>query len=285
MTFTLFALLAREYERALFDGPWIIADHYLAVSKCFHDLEPEHFNVTNLAVWVRFPNSPMDYFEESFLWKIANKIGRPLRVDLTTVSAVRGRFARVCVEVDLSKPMLSKFRLKRRTRKIEYEGMHIICFECGRYGRYKENCKERTTTDGEVHTHHEPPMEVQEQPGVAEEITDKYGKWMVVKKNPKKYGGRMNTNINYGVKSNDKSNGGNSSESGAKDGKWISKVDKEGDVSEKENNGNKFLVLNELFGEEFLEENTEEPTTNKISTSKAGVLAETGAMRFTKKNL
>lgn len=24
------------------------------------------------------------YYEENFLWKIANKIGRPLRVDLTT---------------------------------------------------------------------------------------------------------------------------------------------------------------------------------------------------------
>lgn len=52
-----------EYNRALFDGPWIIADHYLAVSRWYQDLEPERFNVTNLAVWVRFSNLTMDYYD------------------------------------------------------------------------------------------------------------------------------------------------------------------------------------------------------------------------------
>lgn len=26
-----------EYERALHEGPWIVADHYLAVSKWYHN--------------------------------------------------------------------------------------------------------------------------------------------------------------------------------------------------------------------------------------------------------
>lgn len=174
-----------EYERALFDGPWIIADHYLAVSRWYHDLEPKHFHVNNLAVWVRFLNLPMDYYKQSFLWKIASRIGKPLRVDMTTLSAVRGRFARVCVEVDLSKPLLAKFRLKKRIRKIVYEGMHVICFDCGRYCHSKEVCRYKEVVEGEQPVVDASTVVVSEKPLVADEVIDRYGKLMIVKKKPK----------------------------------------------------------------------------------------------------
>ncbi|WCJ24638.1 zinc ion binding nucleic acid binding [Euphorbia peplus] len=61
-------------------------------------------------------------------------------IDKKSLDAKRGKFARVCVEVDLNKPLLAKYRLQRRTKCIEYKGLHSICFECGKYGHYDEKC-------------------------------------------------------------------------------------------------------------------------------------------------
>ncbi|CAN1120271.1 hypothetical protein LINPERHAP2_LOCUS111 [Linum perenne] len=68
------------------------------------------------------------------LKRIGDRIGKTVRIDHTTLEASRGNFARICVEVDLSKPLLSKYRMRRRVRRIEYEGLHTICFTCGCYG-------------------------------------------------------------------------------------------------------------------------------------------------------
>ncbi|XVF66845.1 hypothetical protein PTKIN_Ptkin10aG0070900 [Pterospermum kingtungense] len=59
-------------------------------------------------------------------------------MDSTTLMAMRGRYAWLCVEVDLSKPLISKFRLRRKVRRIEYEAMHVVCFNCGKYRHRKE---------------------------------------------------------------------------------------------------------------------------------------------------
>ena len=50
----------------------------------------------------------------------------------------KGLYARICVEVELQKPLVSKFMLRKRVRRLEYEGIHMVCFGCGRYGYRKE---------------------------------------------------------------------------------------------------------------------------------------------------
>ncbi|CAN1140994.1 hypothetical protein LINPERHAP2_LOCUS12202, partial [Linum perenne] len=62
------------------------------------------------------------------------------RVDGTTLFGNQGNYARICVEVDLHKPLLSKYWLRHRVRRIEYEGLHEICFTCGRYGHEAKDC-------------------------------------------------------------------------------------------------------------------------------------------------
>lgn len=96
--------------------------------------------MSRLAIWLRFPVLPVEFFEEGFLLKIERLIRKPLKVDLTTLSAVRARFAQMCIDIDLNKPLLSKFRLKREVHIVEYEALHMICFACGCYGHGKEDC-------------------------------------------------------------------------------------------------------------------------------------------------
>ena len=53
----------------------------------------------------------------------------------------------MCVEIDLEKPLISRFQLKRKVGKIEYEGIHLVCFSSGRFNHQKDKCssKQKTT--------------------------------------------------------------------------------------------------------------------------------------------
>lgn len=96
-----------------------------------------------LLVWVRFPALLIDYFEEDFIMKIGRQIGRPVKIDITTSLISIGKFARLCVEVDLSKPLLAKFTVGETVIPIEYEGIHMVCFICGFMGISKGNARRK----------------------------------------------------------------------------------------------------------------------------------------------
>lgn len=71
---------------------------------------------------------------------IASVIGKPIRVDRNTLNVERGRFARVCVEIDLTQPVVGKYCLDDHWFRVEYEGLHLICSKCGCYGHMTRNC-------------------------------------------------------------------------------------------------------------------------------------------------
>ena len=83
---------------------------------------------------------PIEYFDYSFLMKLGSKIGKSIWVDDATSLVFRWLYTQICVEVDLQKPLVSRFMLRRRVRKLEYEGIHLVCFSYGMYGHKKESC-------------------------------------------------------------------------------------------------------------------------------------------------
>ncbi|KAJ8759030.1 hypothetical protein K2173_003268 [Erythroxylum novogranatense] len=67
---------------------------------------------------------------------MASGIGRPFRVDLNTLLATKGQFARVCVEVDLARSLIGKIWLEGDC----YNVVSSICFSCGIYSHGVLNC-------------------------------------------------------------------------------------------------------------------------------------------------
>ncbi|MCH86877.1 hypothetical protein A2U01_0007737, partial [Trifolium medium] len=124
--------------RALTEGPWMIYDHYLVVRAWSSNFDPSTATVTKTAVWVRFSGLPIEYYDSGILHFIGNRIGTTVKVDKNTLLQERGKYARLCVEVDLSKPLLAMFELKGRHYKVEYEGLHLLCLKCGRYDHLSE---------------------------------------------------------------------------------------------------------------------------------------------------
>ncbi|CAN1153151.1 hypothetical protein LINPERHAP2_LOCUS19211 [Linum perenne] len=122
-----------NFTLALCDGPWLVGDHYVLSEEWTPNFKPGYSQVNFVRVWVRLPDNPLDNYDVVILQLVGDNIGKTVRVDGTTLFETRGNYARICVEVDLHKPFLSNYRLHRRVRRIEYEGLHKICFTCGRY--------------------------------------------------------------------------------------------------------------------------------------------------------
>jgi len=92
-------------------------------------------------VWVRIPSLNLVFYNESFLMAMASTIGKPIKVDLHTLNVERGCFARICIEIDLDQLVLEKLWIKDNWYKVEYEGLHLICSNCGCYGHLGRDCK------------------------------------------------------------------------------------------------------------------------------------------------
>ena len=130
-----------DYDFAKFNKPWMIFNHYLTVRSWKPNFDPNQNNLKNLLVWVRIPCLPIEYYDMSFLMKVGETIGKPVKIDEGTSLLKRpGHFAYMCVEIDLEKSLISMFQLRRKVRKIYYKGIHLLCFSCGRFNHWKDEC-------------------------------------------------------------------------------------------------------------------------------------------------
>lgn len=129
-----------DMTKVLNEGPWMVNDHYLTIRFWDPDFIPSKHEITKTGARVRFPELNMVYCNESVLLAFAASMGKPIKVDKSTLQASRGHFARVCVEIDLHKPLVGRFWLDDHWYKVEYEGLHEICMECGCYGHLANKC-------------------------------------------------------------------------------------------------------------------------------------------------
>ena len=116
-----------EYLAALAGGRWRAFGSYLMVRAW----SPE-FVAT--PVWIRLTNIPVNFYHRSILMGIAKGLGKPIRVDPTTLNFERARFARICVEVNLTKPLKGTVLINGERYFVAYEGLSEICSKCGVYG-------------------------------------------------------------------------------------------------------------------------------------------------------
>ncbi|CAL1379614.1 unnamed protein product [Linum trigynum] len=169
-----------DYERAITGGPWMVGDNYLTVHPWTKDFNPYEHEISSTMVWARLLEIPIQYFHPVAVMKIGQRIGKPLRVDHATSTGARSDYARVCVQVDLTKPLLSMFRLHGKKYFIQYEGLERICLQCGTY-RERGHCSCMHAT-AEMETEKVVPNNDTELK--APETT--YGGWMIAKKRPRR---------------------------------------------------------------------------------------------------
>ena len=65
-------------------------------------------NVAKTLVWIMFPCLNMAYYYVNVLFMLASAAGLLVKIDHNTLKAFHGKFVRVCVEIDLNKPVGGK---------------------------------------------------------------------------------------------------------------------------------------------------------------------------------
>ena len=67
-------------------------------------------------------------------------IGRVLRINSHITMEARGRYARLCIQLDITKPLINTVLIGRFEQPVVYEWIHSLCFSCGRIGQRNEAC-------------------------------------------------------------------------------------------------------------------------------------------------
>ncbi|CAN1170476.1 hypothetical protein LINPERHAP2_LOCUS29023 [Linum perenne] len=113
--------------------------------------------------------------------RIGNHIGSTVRLDLARAEGARARYARVCIEVDLSKPLLGKYMIGDRVFYVEYECLENLCFTCEMYGHKLDSCPTTVVPSEAVA---EPVPE--EDPKLPNQDESDIGSWMTVTRRNRK---------------------------------------------------------------------------------------------------
>ena len=129
-----------DFDRVLKNDPWFIGKHYLTIRPWQRNFKPSTANCSSVAVWARLPELPIEYYEESVLQSIGCDIGPVLKIDAQIATESRGRYARICVQINLNDPLIRAVRLDNFYQSVIYEGLHLLCFSCGHLGHRKGNC-------------------------------------------------------------------------------------------------------------------------------------------------
>lgn len=103
-------------------------DHYMLVQRWRPLFDTSDHKVQKIAVWIRIPNLPVELYNNHFLWRVGSNLGTMLKIDNLTSVQSRGKFARICVEVDLQIELVPTFTALGRDFNMGYEGLHLICF-------------------------------------------------------------------------------------------------------------------------------------------------------------
>ncbi|KAI8032812.1 hypothetical protein LOK49_LG01G01008 [Camellia lanceoleosa] len=80
-----------DYNRVYTGGPWIVMDHYVTVRKWQQDFKYDDAEEDTTAILVRFPNLPIEYYNDKVSYHIAKSLGVPLKVGINTTMAAQGK--------------------------------------------------------------------------------------------------------------------------------------------------------------------------------------------------
>ena len=106
------------------------------------DFHPHVMKISTTAVWIRLEQLPIEYYHPEFLKHVGNKLGKLLKIDVVTSAAIRGRFARLCVQVNTTYPLPKRVKIGTFWQDIIYENLPMLCYRCGRLDHREGHCFE-----------------------------------------------------------------------------------------------------------------------------------------------
>ncbi|KAL0910886.1 hypothetical protein M5K25_018983 [Dendrobium thyrsiflorum] len=172
-------------EEVMSGGPWFINNHIIGLERWTVDFSSSSLNGLSSPVWIRLPNLPLQCWDEENVALIASMVGVPLLLDGHMFLWGRREFARVCVRIDLDKPLPLGVWVDgmagRFFQKVEYERIPSLCFNCGMVGHEKDSCTNKISLAKDT-TNSSIDINVRDQAAKRQSLgAQSYGPWLHAK--------------------------------------------------------------------------------------------------------
>ncbi|CAH9089485.1 unnamed protein product, partial [Cuscuta europaea] len=118
--------------KVLHDGPYMVFGKLLMLKELseYFSFEDEEF--LKVPIWVKFPKLPMKLWNDEAMSEVASMVGVPITTDKITKERMNNEYARVLIEVDVSKPPPLSFPIRLPSKKLSN------CGEGGSRGKDKQ---------------------------------------------------------------------------------------------------------------------------------------------------
>lgn len=128
----IFLKFANEVDcnHVFFYQPWFVQAQILNLQRWRRGFDPFKESIKSIIIWMRLPGLPVELWGEPILRKLLKPIGNVIKIDIDSQEVSKGRISRVCVEVDIFKPLNMELKYKRgniiKSVLIDYENLTDI---------------------------------------------------------------------------------------------------------------------------------------------------------------
>lgn len=134
----------------LHGGPWVFGNSSLILKKWSPDFCSQLESIRVVPVWTLFPDLDPCFWSSAALSKIASVIGKPLYADPYTTEKTRISFARVLIDIDISKELTTSIKMNTpyglKEVTVDYEWVPHFCSLCDCIGHSSSKCRKQKTT-------------------------------------------------------------------------------------------------------------------------------------------
>ncbi|XP_019225431.1 PREDICTED: uncharacterized protein LOC109207009 [Nicotiana attenuata] len=135
----------------LYSGPYTMGVKPLILKSWTEDFDLYNEVLKTIPLWVSFPNLPLNCWGRLTLSRIASGLGTPLYADECTSNASRISYARVLIEMDISKELPKCIKIQDPSGKefeqmVEYDWVPQYCRKCLMVGHDCERDQGRAET-------------------------------------------------------------------------------------------------------------------------------------------
>ncbi|XP_019265997.1 PREDICTED: uncharacterized protein LOC109243506 [Nicotiana attenuata] len=136
-------------------GPYTLSNRSIILKPWTTDFDFSKEFPTEIPLWVKFPNLPINCWGSKSLSRIASALGTPVFADECTTKQTRISFARMLVEINISRPLLDEITVvdpkgKYFQQTVTHDWKPEFCGVCQVVGhRCREKGKEDNQQDAQ----------------------------------------------------------------------------------------------------------------------------------------
>jgi len=124
--------------------PWYVSGLNFVLIPWVPFFDPYNTQITRVDQWFRIPRLPWEFWEAEYLTELPKCVGSVVRFDHNTLLRLKGKFTRVCVNIEVTKPLPGSITVSRVEGCLRvpliYEGLYEVCPLCGGESHQLQSC-------------------------------------------------------------------------------------------------------------------------------------------------